>query len=300
MSSVLKNQPTQMSFEEANRFSSALREDVSGFLGLARFLKTEAGIHLPPSDKNKSLMAARLAPLMRQNRLDGYADLQRILDAHDRLMIATFINALTTNTTEFFREPQHYDHMREHLRQTMRRKQATGAGDLRIWCAAASTGQEPYSMAMTILETLPGVNQWNLRFLATDIDMEVLQRAADGIYSSHELKTLPQYYLRKYFLPYKKAGEGHYIVNSTMRSLLNFAPLNLMSAQYPFSYKFDFIFCRNVLIYFDRDGVNHVSNRMIKALNPGGYLFVGHSEAGLIKNPEMTSIASAVYRKRMP
>lgn len=289
-----------ISFDEANRFAHSLRNDQQGFKQLAELLKQVAGIHLPPSEKNKSLMAARLAPLLRHNGLNGYMQLIALLNGENRALMTEFLNCLTTNTTDFFREPQHFEILKDLLKELVRKKHEVGSNELRIWCAASSTGQECYTIAMTVLEALPPTVVWSVKFLATDIDMEVLQKAATGFYQENEVRSIPNYLLRKYFQPYNSDGRKGYIANPLLKKTINFAPLNLMSPTYPFLYRFDIIFLRNVLIYFDRDGVNHVANRMTKALAPGGHLFVGHSESGLIKNPEMQSVASAVYRKKQP
>jgi chemotaxis protein methyltransferase CheR len=289
-----------ISFDEANRFAHSLRNDLQGFKLLSGLLKQVAGINLPPSEKNKSLMAARLAPLLRQNNLNGYTQLMTLLNSENKALMTEFVNCLTTNTTDFFREPQHFDVLRDVLKDLIRKKHENGSTELRVWCAASSTGQEVYTMAITILECLPPTVMWNLKFLATDIDMDVLRKAASGYYTENDVRSIPNYLLRKYFRPHNTADRKGYVANTHLKKVVTFAPMNLMSPTYPFVYRFDIVFCRNVMIYFDRDGVNHVATRLTKSLAPGGHLFVGHSESGLIKSPDMQSVASAVYRKRGP
>lgn len=180
----------------------------------------------------------------------------------------TFINCLTTNLTAFFREEHHFAVLSQALKQRAGRA-------LRIWCNAASTGEEPYSLAMTVLETLgPGAN---VRILASDIDTKVLATAGRGVYSA-ESRGLSAERLRQHFLRGRGANEGYIRVKPELARLIEFRPFNLMSAHWAFNEPFDIVFCRNVMIYFDAATQHKVLERIHRVMCADGLLFVGHSE----------------------
>ena len=141
------------------------------------------------------------------------------------------------------------------------------------------------------------VYKWNIKFLATDIDTKVLQKAANGIYSQAEMEGLSSMQRENFFKTIDKDGEKKFSVRPELKSMIRFAPFNLMTDPFPFEHKFDVIFCRNVLIYFDRKTTGEVVARLADALRPGGYLFIGHTETGAIRPPNLTSVAVAAYRK---
>lgn len=277
--------------------SESLRQlaDEEGFALLADLLKSLAGIHLPDNDKNRTLMASRLGMVLRSHGFQTYAEYHRYLTAGANGGAAQeFVSALTTNTTEFFRENKHFPVFAKALGELRERRMAEGTREVRIWCGAASTGQEPYSILMTALEAYPDLMSWNLKFLATDIDLEVLSQAASGHYSEQEAKGVPPLYRQKFF----RASPGSLCVREEYRTMIRFAQLNLLSNPYPFQHKFDFIFCRNVLIYFDKATTASVLQKMGRALSPGGVLFIGHSESGAMKLPDFAPIAHAAYQKK--
>lgn len=179
-----------------------------------------------------------------------------------------FINCLTTNLTAFFREDHHFSQLALALK-------ARAGRPLRIWCNAASTGEEPYSLAMTAVEAL-GAGA-NVKILASDIDTKVLATASRGVYSVESRGLNPQR-LRQFFLRGKGANEGHIRVKPELARLVEFRPFNLMSAHWAFSEPFDIVFCRNVMIYFDAPTQHKVLQRMHQVMRPDGLLFVGHSE----------------------
>ena len=146
-------------------------------------------------------------------------------------------------------------------------------------------------------ESIPNISQWNIKFLATDIDTKVLQKAANGIYSQAEMEGLSSMQRENFFKTIDKDGEKKFSVRPELKSMIRFAPFNLMTDPFPFEHKFDVIFCRNVLIYFDRKTTGEVVARLADALRPGGYLFIGHTETGAIRPPNLTSVAVAAYRK---
>jgi len=294
-SSAVSDMP---SLSDRAAYVDALRRDVAGFERLTVHLKRLTGIHLPTNDKNKSLMAARLSKVLKEHELPNYGAFAVLLSQGCTDLAAEFIEALTTNTTQFFREATHFELLSKLLPGMIKEHLAKGKVEFRMWCAAASTGQEPYTMLMTLLEAVPALLPGAIKFLASDIDRTVLARAASGTYSQAEIEGVPAPLRQKYFTQRVVGNNGRaHQLNLAQRRIITFAPLNLTVKPYPFQHSFDVIFCRNVLIYFEKNMAVEVTARLMKALAPGGYLFLGHSESGLIKGDGFKSIASAVYRK---
>lgn len=293
MSSPVVFVPPTFSITDANEFASRLRRDQRGFTRLAEMLQRICGIHLPNSEKNLSLMAGRLAPLLRDSGLDGYESYANRLATGDQRLIQEFVNALTTNTTEFFREATHFDYLTKIAPEIYRRK-----GEIRVWCAASSTGQEAWTILMTLREAIPTPGPLAVKMLATDIDMEVLERAASGWYTEDELRGVPPMYRQRYFTSQRGAKGRSWRVSPQLAACVTFAPFNLTSRSYSFKQPFDVVFCRNVLIYFDRAMVAQVLERLVGTLAPGGHLFLGHSESGTLRNSAVNSVAAAVYKRR--
>jgi chemotaxis protein methyltransferase CheR len=272
-----------------------LQADVAGFRLLSQELKERTGINLPENSKNLSLMASRLHSRIADMGLETYEEYLELLRDDDPELIRDFIQALTTNTTHFFRESRHFDFLQEALPGMLRLKKP--GSDLRVWCAAASTGQEPYTIGMTLLETLGVQSGWDLRFLATDIDDSVLRVAIEAVYTEKELGDLNPMLRQKYFESIGRGSGREFRVKPPLRNLIRYANLNLMN-EYPFQHKFDIIFCRNVLIYFDRQTVDRVIEKLADALAPGGLLFIGHSETGALRCASLEPVSTAVYRKK--
>jgi chemotaxis protein methyltransferase CheR len=183
------------------------------------------------------------------------------------------IAALTTNVTRFFREPHHFDHLKSRL-IAPRAGELRAGKRLRIWSAGCSSGQEPYSIALSILSLMPDARSFDVRILATDINQHVLQTAERAVYSAEETNSVPPELLRAWT---ESAGGGALRLDEAPRGLVTFRPLNLIGA-WPMSGPFDAIFCRNVVIYFDEKTQMRLLNRMTSLLQPGGYLYLGHSE----------------------
>jgi chemotaxis protein methyltransferase CheR len=282
--------------QAAQYLMKRLQEDEKGFLSVAQFLRDMTGINLILNPKNVSLMASRLTRIMRKYDLSSYDQYLKFVKANGAVELHNFVSAFTTNTTQFFREADHFTHLKAVLPQIIKDKTDRGESELRVWCAAASHGQEPYTMLICILEALPNLSQWNLRFLATDLDRECLAAAAEGVYTEEEIESLPNSYRSKYFEVKKHNNRKYYRVLEKYRDLIRFAEFNLMTTPYPFIYKFDIVFCRNVLIYFERKTAEQTVSKIFSCLNPGGILYLGHSESGLIVADNCTSVAPAVYK----
>jgi chemotaxis protein methyltransferase CheR len=190
-----------------------------------------------------------------------------------------FINAVTTNKTDFFREPQHFRYLTETaLPQIERSVRPDPNGRISVWSAACSSGEEAYTTAMVLSEYGAGRPRFDFRILATDISTKVLQMAQDGIYSKEQIAPVPPL-LRNKYVRYGKGDRSLTRIAPALRRTVSFHQLNLMDADYCVRDMFDIIFCRNVLIYFERPTQEAVINKLCRNLKPGGYLFVGHSES---------------------
>ncbi len=235
----------------------------------------EAGISL--SDAKRTLVVSRLSKVLRALRFesfDSYLDyLERGANERDA---QDFVNALTTNLTRFYREDHHFDHLVSYVGQLMQKRPRMGAGGrprLRIWSAGCSTGQEPYTIALCLLDAHPELKRWDFRILATDIDTNVIEKAAQGIYPENELNGLSPERARQF----EHSADGSIRIPLQARSLISFKQLNLMHP-WPVKGPFDAIFCRNVAIYFDKPTQGELFGRLGKLLAPEGFLYIGHSE----------------------
>ena len=244
------------------------------FSRIAAILSAEAGIALP--DSKAALVSSRLAKRLRALGLRSFHDYRRLLDApgsHDerREMLA----ALTTNVTRFFREPHHFEHLRTVLLPPLLAAARRG-GRVRIWSAAASSGPEPYSIALEVLEQMPDAHEHDVRVLATDIDPNMVSAGRAGTYAPAMLEPVPPEMLRRWFEP-AEGGTGTMRAGAALRSLVSFRELNLIGT-WPMRGHFDAVFCRNVVIYFDETTQVRLWSRMAPLILPGGMLYIGHSE----------------------
>jgi chemotaxis protein methyltransferase CheR len=227
-----------------------------------------AGISL--HDGKHAMVYSRLSRRLRETGHNSFREYLRWLEATDGPEWQEFVNALTTNLTSFFREGHHFQVLAEYLRSIQ------SAGACRMWCSAASTGEEPYSIVMTATEAL-GSNG-NFSLIASDIDSKVLHTASQGIYKSDSLKGLDQARLQRFFMRGKAGNAGMAKVKQELRSKIDFLIVNLIRNDWPFRDPFDVVFCRNVMIYFDAITQRQVLERIHKVMKPGALLFVGHAE----------------------
>ena len=249
-----------------------------------------SGIALKPT---KGVMVrSRLASRLRALGLtvDQYLDLIEGQGSRDELQ--RFINAISTNKTDFFRESHHFEILRELLFEPA----ADRSGSVRIWSAAASTGVEAYSIAMTAGDT-PGFPLARLNILGTDINTEVLERARRGVYRREDTNPMSEEALRRWFEKGRGASTGRVRVKQALRDRVRFERLNLMQDHWPIRPGLDAIFCRNVLIYFDEADVEHVLQRMAGLLAEGGLLFLGHAERLSTAAEDFTPVGTTAFRK---
>lgn len=276
---------------------NALQKDQAGFDRLQTFLNEWTGINMNLSQVNIVKMANRLSNILTKYGLSKYGQYLKLLKTGDPALISEFISAMTTNTTSFFREKPHFESLRVLIPTILEYKKKAANYELRVWCAAASTGEEPYTIAITLLESLPAGVPLDIKILATDIDTDVLNRAATGLYDHKRLAEIPPAYLKKYFHRVKAKGNQQYQVASRLQTLIRFAPFNLHTSKYPFRFPFDIVFCRNVLIYFSRNSAAEVVRKLIQTIGQQGFLFVGHSEVGYIRSPLLQMVKYGVYQK---
>ncbi len=278
----------------------AVRHAVEGasadaaFAALARVAHAEAGLVLPP-DKAPMVMS-RIGKRMRRvgaRSLEEYCELLECPDCGEERREMIF--ALTTNVTSFLREAHHFECFRETILPELVTRARQG-GRVRLWSAGCSTGQEPYSLAMTVLEAFPEAATTDLRILATDIDPHVLREARGGSYAEQLLQPLPEIWRSRFFEPGSEAT-GQWRVKEEVRRLVVFRELNLLD-RWPMKGRFDAIFCRNVVIYFDRVTQSALWPRFHGALAPGGYLFLGHSERiDLADQPPFRPAGTTIYQR---
>jgi len=235
-----------------------------------RLIYEEAGISLSPEKRN--MVYGRLARRLRQLRERSFERYLDRIESRDRAEIETFTNALTTNLTAFFREPHHFPILAGHLRRP-------GAPrPLVVWCAACSTGEEAYSIAMTAVEAF-GSFAPPVRILASDVDTNVLATAQGGMYWEEHAENIPPERLKRFFLRGRGAYAGQMRVRDELRSLVTFRRINLLEPGWPLRGPQDAIFCRNVMIYFDRSTQLAILERFAPLLRPDGLMFAGHSES---------------------
>ena len=255
-----------------------------------------AGISL--SDAKRTLVVSRLLKLVKALNLpsfDAYVDfLERSStdkDAQD------FVNALTTNLTRLYREDHHFEHLQHHVEALMQDRSRTAAGGkprLRIWSAGCSTGQEPYTVAVSLLAAFPDLRRWDFKILATDIDTNVIAKAALGIYPISELAGLSPERARLF----ERTPDGNIRVPAAARELISFKPLNLIEG-WPMKGPFDAIFCRNVAIYFDKPTQGQVFSRLGSMLAPNGFLYIGHSENLGAVGANFRLVGKTIYQPKL-
>ncbi|BBL71280.1 CheR family methyltransferase [Methylogaea oryzae] len=243
---------------------------VAEFHKIREMLYQHAGITL--NDGKKDMVYSRLARRLRSNRLTSFQDYLNLLEQDDGTEWEAFINSLTTNLTAFYREPHHFPILADHMRSLAHKR------PFKIWCCAASTGEEPYTLAMTAVDTF-GTFTPPVEIVATDIDTNVLSKAAAGVYDIDRLSKLPTATVKRFFLKGTGSNEGKAKVRPELRKLITFGQLNLLDAQWPLSGPFDVIFCRNVMIYFDKDTQYNMLRKFVPLMEPHGLLFAGHSES---------------------
>lgn len=266
------------------------------FAIVSRVVYEHCGINL--RDEKREMVRSRLARLVQKYGFNSYtAYLQFVLHDFGSAEFTEFIDRISTNMTSFFREKNHFDYLRETILPRLTSEQkGRHPPRIRAWSAGCSTGEEPYSIAITIAETLPASAQTNVRILASDISSNVLTAARTGRYPKERLAAVSPALLDRYFQCHREQDHTYYLPVPQLRKMLLFKRINLMT-DWPISTQLHFIFCRNVMIYFDKPTQEKLINRLADLLLPDGTLFIGHSESLANIQHALKYIAPTIYQR---
>ena len=261
---------------------------------LARYIYDYSGIKMPQS--KLTMLEGRLRRRLRATGIASFDDYCDYLFNEDGIEYEAvyLIDAVTTNKTDFFREARHFDYMTESALPALAK---LGYRNLRLWSSACSTGAEPYTIAMVMQEFVERRNDLDYSILATDLSTDVLQTAHQGIYPADLVAPVPSEMMRKYVMRSVRPGNSEVRISPKLRSRIGFARMNLMDAKYPVGDPMHIIFCRNVLIYFDKPTQAAVLSRLTDCLIPGGYMFIGHSESITGIDLPLEQVSNTVFQK---
>lgn len=262
------------------------------FTQLSQLVHRHAGINLSP--QKKELVRSRLTKILRTRGIPNFRDYYHLV-LHDSsgAELAQLLDAISTNLTAFWREPRHFEFLGQELLPSMGRK---GPLRWRFWSAGCSSGEEPYTLAMVVLNFLKGTDPSGVKIHASDINTQVLAQARKGIYPMVRVDPLPTEWRRQFFQKGVNRWDGFVRVKPEVRQLVEFFRLNLMES-FPFKEEFDVIFCRNVMIYFEKATQTQLINKFYQCLKPGGFLFIGHSESLCNINHRFAYVKPTIYRK---
>ena len=277
---------------ELDCFKAQLSEQ--DFLDFSKFIYSEYGIRMLPV--KRIMLQGRLLKRIRDLKMSSFSEYKKYLfskEGHDK-EILHFLNVVTTNKTDFFREPIHFNFLNDEV--LPKKKEQKNGETLKIWSAGCSSGEEPYTISIVINEFLKSNPSFKFEITATDISTQMLETAAMGIYPAHKIEGIPLEIKKKYFLKSKDTAKQTVKVDRILQNNLSLSYLNLMD-NYSFPATFDVIFCRNVLIYFDRETQEKVIQRICSHLKPGGYFFIGHSESISGMNLPLENIKPTIFKK---
>lgn len=259
------------------------------FHEIVTFVKSNYGINLT---NKRHLIEARMYSVLVERNLKSFSDYFKIVKDRNSREVLTMLNKLSTNHTYFLRESAHFDFLKNIILPELVRTNKNN--EIRIWSAGCSSGEEAFTTVMVIHDFLGmNANKWDYRLLATDISSKVLEQAQNAIYNLENMKNIPPSWIKRYFI---KVTDTTYTLSPSVKEQVIFKYFNLMES-FPFHRPFDVIFCRNVMIYFDQETKNKLINKFYKALKPGGYLLIGHSETVQRDKTEFKYIQPSVYRK---
>lgn len=286
-----KNTATESIFKSPNM---SARE----FHDFSSLIYTECGIKMPPA--KKTMLTARLTKRLRSLGLDSFGQYYAYVCSPNGRSeeLRSLIDVVSTNKTDFFREPAHFDYLVQMaLPELMGAFKSGFRKKLRLWSAGCSTGEEPYTLAIVLSESAEKYRGLNFSILSTDISTKVLKKAALGIYEQEKVEPVPMSLRKKYFMKSKDKNKRLVRIMPEIRSLLEFRRLNFMQNDFQIREPMHVIFCRNVIIYFDRPTQEAVLYRLCRYLIPGGYMFTGHSETLNGLDLPLVPVANTVYRK---
>lgn len=256
------------------------------------------GINLTLS--KKELVKSRLTKRLTKTGINTFNDYYNFVTKTDKSgkELIHLIDNISTNKTDFFREKKHFDYLNTSLLPALiSSKEKSGKKKIRIWCAASSSGEEPYTLAMTVFNHIKPNNGWDVKILATDISTRILQKAIDGIYKAELLNDIPPGTTSAHFSKVLIGNANCYKAKDHLKNIITFRRFNLMTEKFPFRYPFDFIFCRNVMIYFDPETQYNLIAKFYDCLPKDGFLFIGHSETLSKSDNNFRYVQPAVYQK---
>lgn len=257
--------------------SHTIQLEDKDFVRLSSYIMSQFGIKLPPN--KKTLLQCRLQKRLKTLQHTSFSEYVDFVFSTrgQQEEVWNMIDAVSTNKTDFFREPLHFEFLLDQGIEDYLKK--SGRNKLTIWSAGCSSGEEPYTLAMVLKEASSTIRSFDFSIMATDISESVLQHAVVGIYNEEKTQTIPAFYKKKYLLRGKNSYQNKVRISSDLRNKIEFRKYNLLSTDYAALGKFDLIFCRNVMIYFEREVQHRLLKQFYKSLNPGGLLFIGHSES---------------------
>ena len=256
------------------------------------FIYEQVGITF--SGDKKTLLVSRLGKRLHALELSSYQEyLDYVRGDAGQEELTNLLDLISTNKTDFFREPVHFDFLRDTVLPTL-----TEIRQVRIWSSASSSGEEPYTIAMTLNDAVSNPTQWDFKVLASDISTRVLAKAAAGIYDEERVAGLDPGLVRRHFLRGKGQKAKQVKVKPNIANVVRFRRINLMDDTFPIRTPLDVVFCRNVMIYFDRDTQSRLVHKFYRYLKPGGYLFIGHSESLQWVDHPFTYIVPTIYQKQ--
>lgn len=251
----------------------------------------KAGISL--SEQKQPLMVSRLSKRIGQLGLPSFqAYYDYVVSGDNPEELTQMLDLMSTNKTDFFREPHHFEFLKGRVVPTL-----SQIKQIRIWSSASSTGEEPYSIAMTLLDAVPEPRQWDCKILASDLSTRVLAKAAQGVYETERVENLSSAIIQRHFLRGKGKQDGFVKVKPQVGEMVTYRRINLMDQSFPIRNPLDVIFCRNVMIYFDRPTQSSLVGKFFRYLKPGGILFIGHSESLQWIDHSFTYVAPTIYQK---
>jgi chemotaxis protein methyltransferase CheR len=264
----------------------------SEFKRLRELVHQRTGIAL--SEAKRELLYGRLARRLRKLKLTSFAEYCQLVERDESAELQELTNAITTNLTSFFREDYHFKQLAAEVLPQVESKRS-GKRRMRLWSAGCSTGEEPYSLAVVMREALAHLSGWDIKLLATDIDSKVVATAAEGVYAAERFKGVAPERV-KYWFREISGRPDFFAASAELKSLITFKQLNLLD-QWPMKGPFDVIFCRNVVIYFDKATQRSLFDRMADLQEQGGWLFIGHSENLLNVTRRYKLVGRTVYRR---
>jgi chemotaxis protein methyltransferase CheR len=268
----------------------------SDMIRLRTLIYVQSGINL--SAEKKTMLELRLRPRLRILTMNSYREYCDYVFSTpgQRDEIVPLLDAVTTNKTDFFREPDHFEYLAKKALPEMTKDIGSGR-PLLIWSAGCSSGEEPYTLSMVLSEYANTHLGFRFRVMATDICTTVLEKASLAVFNTEVVAPVPAELRRKYFLRSRDSGSKQMRIVPELRNLVDFRRLNFMDSDYGLKEKADVIFCRNVIIYFDRATQEHILQKLAHHLAPGGYIFLGHSETLSGLDVSLVSVGPATYRK---